>query len=264
MSDDWRELLGAVFGIVLGCGLATAVVEVLWLRRKRELTRARLREMAMSLSAVPPNLFFSLASAGVWTALFTTAHALALAPLPINATTVVVALLLVDFTYYWEHRCAHRVPVLWRLYHAVHHSSPDYTVATAYRVSFVNQTFSPAFYLPVVMLGFHPLLVVALQLIAFHYQAWLHTEAIGRMGWLDRWFNTPAAHRVHHSTALAHTDRNLGAITLVWDRLFGTYAPPAEDIEYGIAGSPPPRGWLALYIDPLLRRRNRSEVRDAA
>lgn len=251
MSGYWRELLGAVFGIVVGIAATTAVVELLWMRRAGTLTRARVREMAMSLSVVPPNLVFSFASAGIWTLLFTTAHALAPVQLPVNAATVALAMLAVDFSYYWEHRCAHRVPVLWRLYHAVHHSSPDYTVATAYRVSFVNQLFSPAFYLPWMLLGLHPLLVVALQLIAFHYQAWLHTEAIPRLGWLDRWFNTPAAHRVHHSTAAEHTDRNLGAVTLVWDRLFGTFAPPVDDIVYGIAGRAPPRGMLAVYIDPM-------------
>ncbi|HET7843605.1 MAG TPA: sterol desaturase family protein [Xanthomonadales bacterium] len=261
MSDAWREWFGALFGIVLGCGVATAIVEIAWMKRRGALTRTRWREMAMSLSAVPPNLAVSLALAGAWTALFLTAHRLAPHPLPIDAVTVVAALVAVDFTYYWEHRCAHRVKTLWSLYHAVHHSSPDYTVATAYRVSAVNQLFSPSFYLPAVLLGFHPLLIVCWQLIAFHYQAWLHTEAIDRLGWLDRWFNTPAAHRVHHSSAREHTDRNLGAITLVWDRLFGTYAPPCDAIDYGIANAAPPRGWLALYVDPLRRR---TGSRDAA
>ncbi len=71
------------------------------------------------------------------------------------------------------------------LYHAVHHSSPDYTVATAYRVSFVNQLVAPLFYLPCVLVGFEPLLVVGLQVFAIHYQAWVHTRAIGRLPLLD-------------------------------------------------------------------------------
>ena len=37
------------------------------------------------------------------------------------------------------------------LNHAVHHGSPDYTVATAYRLSLVNQFVAPLFYLPCVL-----------------------------------------------------------------------------------------------------------------
>jgi sterol desaturase/sphingolipid hydroxylase (fatty acid hydroxylase superfamily) len=264
MSENWREVLGAAFGIVLGCAFATALVELAWMRHHGTLTRARLREMALSLSAVPPNAVASFATAGAWALVFTAAHALAPVALPVNAFTVAAALLAVDFTYYWEHRCAHRVRVLWSLYHAFHHSSPDYTVATAYRVSFVNHAFTPAFYLPCVLLGFHPLLVFALQLIVFHYQAWIHTEAIGRLGWMDYWFNTPAAHRMHHSSAPEHADRNMGAVTLVWDRLFGTFAPPEEKLRYGIAGEQAPRGWLAVYVDPMRRRARARGARDVA
>lgn len=32
---------------------------------------------------------------------------------------------------------------------------------------------------------------------------------IGSLGKFDQWFTAPAAHRVHHSSALEHKDRNL-------------------------------------------------------
>jgi sterol desaturase/sphingolipid hydroxylase (fatty acid hydroxylase superfamily) len=76
-------------------------------------------------------------------------------------------------------------------YHAMHHGSDAFTVATAYRVSFINQFVAPIFYLPCLLAGFNPLLIVTLQLLNVHYQAWVHTELIGRLGIIDRIVNTP-------------------------------------------------------------------------
>ncbi len=62
--------------------------------------------------------------------------------------------------------------------------------------------------------------------------------------------NTPANHRMHHSRAERHRDVNLGAILMIWDRLFGTYARAEDDLDYGIADVPPPQTYLGLYTDP--------------
>jgi sterol desaturase/sphingolipid hydroxylase (fatty acid hydroxylase superfamily) len=251
VTADHARWLAALIAIAMGLGLVTAVFELVWLARSGRLKAAVLREMAMSLSMLIPNVMFALATVGIWAALYVAAHERAWYPIEFSPWSMLAALVAVDLSYYWEHRLAHRLPLLWRLYHAPHHSSHAYTVATAYRVSFLSQLLAPAFYLPWVWLGFHPLLIVALQLFAFHWQAWLHTEWIGSMGVLDRWFNTPASHRLHHSSAPEHRDRNLGAITLVWDRLFRTYAEPSEAaIAYGITGAPQPTNPIAIYLLP--------------
>jgi len=250
---DWRLGISALIGICVAAGLVLGASEALELHQSGRLGRARIREMMLSLSPLPLNVLVTLALAGVWGALYAQAHVLAVPKWPINGFTIALALVAADFSYYWEHRCAHRVPWLWGLYHAIHHSSADYTIATAYRVSFINQIFSPAFYLPWVLAGIDPLLIAGWQLFAFHYQAWLHTEAIGTLGWLDRWFNTPAVHRVHHSRAIEHRDCNLGAVSMVWDRLFGTYSPPMQKLQYGIPGFGSPRSMIGLYNDPWRR-----------
>ena len=253
-----KVALSVAIAAVITAGLTTAAAELRWMRIAGRLNREARREMLRSLSPLPPNVVVSAMMMPVWAGLYTAASAATPLAIPTTGATILLAFLAADLSYYWEHRCAHRVRFLWSLYHAIHHSSDAYTVATAYRVSFLNQLLAPAFYIPWILLGFEPVLIIGFQLLAFHYQAWLHTELIGRRPWLDPWLNTPANHRMHHSRARIHRDVNLGAILMIWDRLFGTYARPEEGLAYGIPGMPPPRTWLALYVGPwrawLLRR----------
>jgi sterol desaturase/sphingolipid hydroxylase (fatty acid hydroxylase superfamily) len=243
-------VVSLAIGLAMAAGPVTALEEWRWMKRTGTLTPQAKREMALSLSLLVTNVPTTMLLGGVWAALYVAAHEVAPLRLASNPFTIALAFLAADLGYYWEHRCAHLVPWLWRTYHAQHHSSPAYTVATAYRVSFLNQLLSPAFYLPWVLLGLSPLLILGFQLACFHYQAWLHTEMIGPLGAWDHVFNTPANHRVHHSTAEAHRDRNFGAVLMIWDRLFGSYAPPAPALSYGIAGEAPPRNAWEVHSKP--------------
>jgi sterol desaturase/sphingolipid hydroxylase (fatty acid hydroxylase superfamily) len=237
-------------GFCMAAGVLMAYEEWRWMRATGRLTREARAEMGRSLSLVPPNVVVSLFAGSIWAALFMAAQSRAWMPVEFGLASAVAAFVACDFSYYWEQRCAHRVRLLWRLYHAPHHSSPHYTVATAYRVSFLNQALAPAFYLPWVLLGLPAILVLSFQLACFHYQAWLHTESIGPLERLDPWLNTPANHRIHHSTADRHADRNMGAVLMIWDRMFGTYAAPEPAITYGIRGAEPPRRWWEIYVQP--------------
>jgi sterol desaturase/sphingolipid hydroxylase (fatty acid hydroxylase superfamily) len=241
---------GVALCLVLAAGFAIALEEWHTLRRNRQWNEMTRRDLTLSLSCIVPNTIFALALAGLWTLVYASIQRFVGLKIPTTFATTLLALVAVDFCYYWEHRTAHRVPFLWRLYHATHHSSNQFNVAVAYRVSFANHFVAPLFYVPCVLIGFEPILVVSLQLLVIHYQAWVHTELIGRLGWLDRICNTPANHRIHHSTARAHEHRNFGAIFVVWDRLLGTYCAPEPVDTYGISGTSPPRTWLALYLDP--------------
>ncbi len=42
-----------------------------------------------------------------------------------NSWTLILAIAIADFLYYWEHRVEHRIRFFWA-YHSVHHSSTDY------------------------------------------------------------------------------------------------------------------------------------------
>jgi len=255
VNADWRFALAFAIALSIGAGLAIAIEELLWMRRRGRLSRAAVREMLMSLSSLPPNVLVSIALSGWWIFVYETASRFAFARLDTSILLLAPAALLADLCYYVEHRAAHRVTVLWKLYHAVHHSSPDYTVATAYRVSFVNQLVAPLFYVPCVLAGFEPVLVFALQVFTIHYQAWVHTRAIGRLPFADAFLNTPANHRMHHDAEMSSRGVNFGGIFVIWDRLFGTYAAPRRVRAFGIAGEPPPANWRELYTAPFDSRR---------
>lgn len=153
--------------------------------------------------------------------------------LPVNGWTIILAVAIADFLYYWEHRAEHSIRFFWA-YHNVHHSSTDYNLTTALRLSWLEVYFLWIFYIPMALMGFHPLQILIAAQITVLYQIWIHTQKIGRLGILEKIINTPALHRVHHSSNPKYIDKNYGAIMIIWDRLFGTYQPQTEDPIYGL------------------------------
>jgi len=145
----------------------------------------------------------------------------------------VVAVVGVDFIYYWWHRASHRVNVLWAA-HIVHHQSEDYNLAVALRQAVLTPVTHLPFSLPLAMLGVPPLVYAAAEAINTLYQFWIHTETIRRLGPVEAVLNTPSHHRVHHAKNPQYLDRNYAGMFIVWDRLFGTYEPEREPPSYGI------------------------------
>ncbi len=144
-----------------------------------------------------------------------------------------VAFVWVDVAYYWWHRASHRVSFLWAV-HAVHHQSEDYNLAVALRQAILSTITSFPFYLPMVLMGVPTLVFATMLALSTLYQFWIHTELVRRLGPLERWLNTPSAHRVHHAVNPRYLDRNFAAVLIVWDRVFGTYAPEREPPVYGV------------------------------
>jgi sterol desaturase/sphingolipid hydroxylase (fatty acid hydroxylase superfamily) len=229
------EIIGAFER--LAAALAAAILIMLpielW-RQRRTLNRAAWKEMAASAGVFLPALATSGVVVAFITVLWGAADALTPWRIPTTVWSALLCLLLVDFLFYWDHRVAHRVRGLWAVAHSVHHSSPRYDQTTGLRVSFVDGFTSPWFYLPAVLVGFDPLLVAAAFGVMLSYQQWLHTETIGRLGWFDRVFNSPANHRVHHGSQDIYLDKNYGGILILWDRLFGTWQPERERPVYGL------------------------------
>lgn len=59
---------------------------------------------------------------------------------------------------------------------------------------------------------------------------------MGRSALSSTRFVTPSAHRVHHGSNPEYLDKNFGSMLIVWDRLFGTYAPETVPVRYGLVG----------------------------
>jgi sterol desaturase/sphingolipid hydroxylase (fatty acid hydroxylase superfamily) len=142
-----------------------------------------------------------------------------------------------DFAYYVFHRTAHRVRWFWAS-HVNHHSSQHYNLSTALRQSWTGFfSINFIFRLPLVFLGFHPVMILFCGAVNLIYQFWIHTEVIGRM---PRWFefvmNTPSHHRVHHGINPRYLDRNYAGVFIIWDRMFGTFARELDEepVRYGI------------------------------
>lgn len=153
--------------------------------------------------------------------------------IPMNMWTWVLALIAADFSYYWMHRIEHQVRVLWAS-HSVHHSSEDYNLTIGLRLCILEGSFEWIFLIPMVEIGFNPFQTLIAMLLIAQYQHWIHTEKIGSLGWLDKIFNTPSNHRVHHGSNVQYLDKNYGGVLILWDKLFGTYEPEVENVKYGL------------------------------
>jgi len=157
-----------------------------------------------------------------------------------------------ELGHYTSHRAAHRMRWLWAS-HAVHHSSSELTLAAAYRLGWTGRlTMTLSFFAPLALLGFAPERILAVYTLTLIYQVWLHAAWIPPLPWIEGILNTPAAHRVHHANAPAYRDKNFGGMTLIFDRLFGTYAAERSEIEttYGWASPQEARRPLYVLIQP--------------
>ncbi len=150
-----------------------------------------------------------------------------------SAWTYVLAIVVLDFTYYWWHRMSHEVGLLWAA-HVVHHQSEDYNLAVALRQAWLTSITILPFELPLALLGVPVVPYAVGKAVVTIYQFWIHTELIGRCGPLEHVLNTPSHHRVHHAVDPEYLDKNYGGILIVWDRLFGTFTREGRHPTYGI------------------------------
>ncbi len=214
-------------------GIAILLIEIAEMLFKRSFRGKTLVEMLVSVSTQVPFILVQVTILTAAFGIYTLAGTWALVEIPAAWWSVVLVVLLADLTYYWEHRLAHEIRVLWTQ-HAVHHSSRDLNIVTGVRFGPLEGLWSLIAHLPLVMLGFSAELVLAGSIIVLAYQTWLHTELIGKLGPLEWVLNTPSHHRVHHGADDKYIDRNYGGILIVWDRMFGTFQVEEETPQYGL------------------------------
>ncbi|MFN8090037.1 MAG: sterol desaturase family protein [Mycobacterium sp.] len=181
----------------------------------------------------------SVATMGAWKFLALLGYAALyayVAPWHLSATkwyTWVIALVGVDVLFYFYHRTAHRVRLIWAT-HQAHHSSRYFNFATALRQKW-NNSGEIVVWTPLPLLGIPPWMVFSGFSVSLIYQFWIHTERIGRLPRpIEFVFNTPSHHRVHHGIDKLYIDKNYGGILIVWDRMFGSFQPEVFRPHYGL------------------------------
>ncbi|THD83564.1 sterol desaturase family protein [Aliigemmobacter aestuarii] len=217
--------------------IALILAEILFIwwqgRGGRYETRDAVTSLVMGAGNVVETLLLGFVAYGVMMALWQ------VAPFDLGTSWWVVALCFVldDLRYYWVHRIGHRSRWVWAS-HVNHHSSQHYNLTTALRQTWTGTfTFMFVLRMPLVLVGFHPAMILFVGGLNLIYQFWIHTEAIGRMPrWFEAVMNTPSHHRVHHGRNARYLDANYAGVFIIWDKLFGTFVPELEDEkpEYGL------------------------------
>lgn len=172
----------------------------------------------------------------------------------LSVWSVLLLIVFIDLCFFAAHVTMHKTRWFWNV-HVTHHSSEHMNFSTALRQNF---TFALSgawlfWWIPAAIVGFDKnwvLLAIEGNLV---YQFFLHTEQVGKLGWLEKIFNTPSHHRVHHGSNPAQIDTNFGGIFILWDKLFGTFRDEADagEIRYGVTRMPakPYNPWFLQVHD---------------
>lgn len=146
------------------------------------------------------------------------------------------AFFIVECAYYWQHRFSHTIRWAWAT-HAVHHSPNELALPSAFRLGWTGLVSgSWLVYVVPALMGVPPVMIIAILVVNLRFQFFLHTDLVGRLGPLEWLFNTPSNHRVHHSSQPEHLDKNFGGVLMIFDHIFGTYAPETVEtpVVYGL------------------------------
>ena len=141
-----------------------------------------------------------------------------------------------DLTFYIEHRIDHYCRFFWAV-HLTHHSSEEFNLTTGFRSSVFQPVYRFVYFIPVALMGFHPLDIVFMYSVTQTYGILVHTQYIKKMpAWFEAVFVTPAHHRVHHASNIRYLDKNMGMCLIIWDRMFGTFQDelPEDPVKYGL------------------------------
>jgi len=181
-------------------------------------------------------------------------------PAPVG---IALAVVMLDFVIYLQHRMFHGVPLLWRL-HRMHHTDLDIDVTTGNRFHPLEIIISMGIKVAAVaLLGAPAAAVVAFEVALNATSQFNHGNVRMHLP-LDRWLRllvvTPDMHRVHHSVVPRETDSNFGFNLPWWDRLCGTYRPqPAAGHDGMTIGlrefrDPAQLTLLRLLVQPFARK----------
>jgi sterol desaturase/sphingolipid hydroxylase (fatty acid hydroxylase superfamily) len=144
--------------------------------------------------------------------------------------------LLEDLAFYFEHRIDHYCRLFWAV-HVTHHSSEEFNLTTGFRSSVFQPVYRFIYFVPIALLGFHPLDIVFMYSLTQTYGILVHTKYVHKMPrWFEAVFVSPSHHRVHHASNIRYLDKNMGMCLIIWDKIFGTFQPElaTDPVKYGL------------------------------
>ena len=137
-----------------------------------------------------------------------------------------IALLILDFAYYWWHRLSHTIPFLWR-FHAVHHGDTHVDVNTSLRFHFGELVLSAVYRMILVFLIGVPISVFIFYEILLSSASHFHHSNINLPDKIDdklsKFIVSPKYHTTHHTVKKTSRDANYCSFFTIWDRIFFTY-----------------------------------------
>jgi len=225
------------------------LVEYLF-HRANNLDSHDVRETAVSLAIAIGGKLFAALTASITIVPIFCVYRHRLFDITIDGPLPWLALFLgVELSYYLHHVAMHKTRWFWAT-HAVHHTATRLNLTAAVRTGWGGHLSGGfLFYLPLVLIGFHPVAVFGMLGLGLLYQFFLHLAYAPQLGPLEWVFNTPRHHQIHHACNHACVDRNFGSVLIVFDRIFGTFAaPPNEVLRYGLAEAAPTRNVLRILF----------------
>ena len=193
--------------------LITIILEWFMVKMNRAKGRYETKDALTSIAMGLGNVAVNTVTGGITLWMMMVFWPLRVIEIPVTWWSITLAFFLYDLVYYWKHRLAHRMRWFWAE-HITHHSSEHYNLTTAVRQPWYGP-FTGLILLgvPMVILGFHPLLIFFIGGLNLVYQYWIHTEVIDRFPrWFEAVMNTPSHHRVHHATNPEYLDKNYADI----------------------------------------------------
>jgi sterol desaturase/sphingolipid hydroxylase (fatty acid hydroxylase superfamily) len=152
-----------------------------------------------------------------------------------NALTWILLFLATDLVWYWYHRLAHEMNALWAA-HVVHHQSEDFNYTVSARITVFQAVVRCMFWSVLPLIGFPAIMVSSFLIVHGLYPFFIHTQALGKWGWFEKFLVTPSHHGIHHASNPEYLDKNYGDVLIIWDKIFGTFAKQRQDIKivYGL------------------------------
>ena len=161
-----------------------------------------------------------------------------------------VTILIADLVFFLTHYMMHKTEIGWAI-HKVHHSAQVLTPLTRSREHFIAApiwalgpaialTFSGAIFAFLFDDNITRITIMNIGIFSLFYALngnFRHYHVSFRYPRkLEYWLQSPGMHHTHHSYLEKHWDTNLGLVTSIWDRLFGTLyiADKYEQTPWGL------------------------------